>query len=103
MDIEVEIRAFIDKEKYEELLAFFKENAELIEDDEQETHYFDSKEDVRIQKSTSYSKIWMKKGELHDDAREEIEIKMPKEEFPKLEEIFRSLGWCKALCRLVEC
>ena len=40
-NIEVEIRSFISKEKYEELLEFFKQNAELVKEDFQETHYFD--------------------------------------------------------------
>lgn len=92
MDIEVEIRAFIDEKKYNELLEFFSNNSKKIEEDEQETHYFNTKEDVRIQNAKTYSKIWMKKGKLHDDAREEIEIKLPKEDFPKLKELFKALG-----------
>ena len=34
----------------------------------------------------------MKKGQLHDDAREEIEIKTNKEDFEKAKEIFNSIG-----------
>lgn len=93
MDIETEVRSFISKDKYEELLDFFKKNANLIKEDFQETFYFDCDEDLRIQKNNFGSKIWMKKGKIHDDHREEIEIKFPKENFQKLEELFLALGY----------
>ena len=92
MDIEVEIRSFISEDKYIELLAFFKENGVLINEDYQETYYFDCDEDLRIQKNNFYSKIWLKKGKIHDDQREEIEIKFDKDYFGKLEELFLTLG-----------
>lgn len=92
MDIEVEVRSFLTKEKYEELLEYFKKNAQFLNDDYQETHYFDCEEDLRIQKNNFFSKIWMKKGKIHDEAREEIEIKVAKEDFEKLEKIFQATG-----------
>lgn len=91
-NIEVEIRAFISKEEYNKLLEFFKQNAELVKEDFQETHYFSGKEDLRIQKNNSGSKIWLKKGQLHDDTREEIEIKISGENFENLGKLFNSLG-----------
>ena len=91
-NIEVEIRSFISKEKYEELLEFFNKNAEKINEDYQETLYFNSNEDLRTQKNNSYSKIWLKKGKIHDDAREEIEIKFSKEDFEKINKILESIG-----------
>jgi predicted adenylyl cyclase CyaB len=93
MDIEVEIRSFISKEKYSELMAFFKKDGKFISDDHQETHYLDENGDVRIQSNQFYSKIWMKKGKLHDEQREEFEIKFGKEDFPKLESLFSHLGY----------
>lgn len=93
MSIEVEIRSFISKEKYFELLDFFKENAELKKEDYQETFYFDCDEDLRIQKNNLKSKIWMKKGKLHDEQREEIEIEFDKEKFNELENLFLALGY----------
>ena len=91
-NIEVEIRAFVSKEKYEELLEFFKQNAELVKEDFQETHYFDCKQDLRIQKNNSGSKIWLKKGQLHEDAREEIEIFTKENNFENLGKLFNTLG-----------
>lgn len=91
-NIEVEIRSFITKEKYEELLIFFNKNSEKIKEDYQETIYFNSNEDLRTQKSDSHAKIWLKKGKIHDDFREEIEIKFNKEDFEKANKIFESIG-----------
>ena len=95
-NIEVEIRSFITKEKYEELLEFFKQNAEFVKEDFQETHYFDCEQDLRIQKNNNGSKIWLKKGNLHDDAREEIEIFTSKENehnFENLGKLFNALNY----------
>jgi predicted adenylyl cyclase CyaB len=93
MNIETEIRSFISKEKFDELLDFFKKNASLEKEDYQETFYFDCDEDLRIQRNNFFSKIWMKKGQIHDDSREEIEIKFDKDEFENLEKLFISLGY----------
>ncbi|MBT7902751.1 CYTH domain-containing protein [Candidatus Woesearchaeota archaeon] len=93
MNIEVELRSFITKEKYEELLTFFKSNSKLIKEDYQETFYFDCEEDLRIQKNSFGAKIWMKKGKIHDAHREEIEIKFEKDQFEELEKLFLALNY----------
>ena len=93
MVIEVEIRSFISKERYSELLEFLKINTKFINEDYQETYYFDSQEDLRIQKNNFFSKIWLKKGKIHDEFREEVEIKFNKEDFNKLEKLFLTLGF----------
>jgi len=73
-NIGVEIRSFISPEKYQELLTFFHKEGVFLHEDNQETFYFDAKQDLRIQRSNTYSKIWLKKGKLHDEHREEIEF-----------------------------
>jgi len=93
MDIEVELRSFIIKEKYEEFLEFFKKNGKFLNQDYQESYYFDCKQDLRIQRNNSFSKIWLKKGKIHDEYREEIEIRFNREDFEKLEKLFLSLGY----------
>ncbi|MFT4312055.1 MAG: hypothetical protein ACMXYF_02400 [Candidatus Woesearchaeota archaeon] len=93
MNIEAEIRSFLSKEKYEQLLDFFTKNATLVKEDNQETFYFDGEQDLRIQKNDFFSKIWMKKGKIHDDHREEIEIKCDTNQFESLERLFISLGY----------
>ncbi|MFZ6015992.1 MAG: CYTH domain-containing protein [Patescibacteria group bacterium] len=97
MPIETEIRSFISKEKFEELLQYFKVNATLIKEDNQETFYFDCEQDLRIQKNDFFAKIWLKKGKIHDDHREEIEIKFAREDFEKLEALFLALDYKVAI------
>jgi len=92
-NIEVEVRSFLTEKKYNDLLAYFKENCPSFKEDYQETFYFDCVQDLRIQKNDYFAKIWMKQGRLHDDHREELEIKVPKEDFEKLEQLFLSLGY----------
>ncbi len=93
MNIETEIRSFVSKKKFVELLDFFKKNASLIKEDYQETFYFAGKEDLRIQKNNFYAKIWLKKGKIHDNFREEMEIKFARDDFEKLTNLFLSLGY----------
>ena len=83
MNIEVELRTFLTKEKYAELLEFFNRNGNFMSTEKQETHYLNTSEDLRIQKNDFFAKIWMKKGKLHDEAREEIEVHFQKEDFAK--------------------
>ncbi len=56
MAIEVEIRSFITKEQYDQLQTFFRQNAKFLTEDYQETYYFNSKEDLRIQKMDIFPK-----------------------------------------------
>ncbi len=92
-NIEVEVRSFISEKQYKELLSFFEKKGKFLKEDLQETIYFDCEEDLRIQKSKFFPKIWMKKGKMHDNQREEIEIKFNKKEFNKIKELFNSLGY----------
>lgn len=92
-NIEVELRSFIDESKYHELINFFDQKAKFLKEDSQITHYFTGDHDLRIQKNNFFSKIWMKKWELHDESREEIEIKFDKEDFEKLQQLFLSLWY----------
>jgi len=93
MNIEVEIRSFISKDKYETLLEFFRKNVDLVREDYQETFYFDSEVDLRTQKNNYGSKIWLKKGKIHDNAREEIEVRFGRDDFGRINDIFGSLGY----------
>ena len=92
-NIEVEVRSFITENQYKKLKKRFKKEAVFIEEDEQITYYFDSKQDLRIQKNNNFSKIWLKKGKIHDKYREEIEIKHNIEDFEKLEQLFLALEY----------
>ncbi len=92
-NIEVEVRSFVTKEKYDKLHSFFKKNAKFVKEDYQETYYFDAEADLRIQRNKFFSKIWLKKGRIHDGCREEIEVICDRKDFEKLEEFFLCLGF----------
>jgi len=91
--IEAEIRAFINDSEFLRLKQFFDSSAKFIKEDEQETHYLDFDIDLRIQQAREYSKVWLKKGKIHDKAREEIEIKTKRENFEELKKLFSALGY----------
>lgn len=91
--IEVEVRTFLTKNQYNMLKRFFRKNAKFVEKSHQETIYFDTKQDFRIQKSGNYSKIWMKGGNMHDEKREELEIKFAKEDFEPMLKLLNGLGF----------
>jgi predicted adenylyl cyclase CyaB len=93
MTIEVETRAFISESRYKALLDLFGEEGESIGKDHQVTYYFDCEHDLRIQKNDRFSKIWMKKGRMHDEQREEIEVRTERDRFDALERIFTALGY----------
>ena len=90
-NIEVEVRSFITKEQYDQILTFFMKNAKLVSEDYQETHYLKTKQDLRIQKNDSYSKIWLKSGKIHDEMREEVEVQFNRSDFPKIQKIFNDI------------
>ena len=89
---EVEIRSFIDGDAYGTLLDFFMKNSDFLGREHQETFYFDCEDDLRIQKNDRFAKLWLKKGEIHDDAREEIEVKAPIDQFEEMERLLDALG-----------
>ena len=92
-NIEVEIRSFLTEEQYKYFLEYFKQNSEFVNEDYQETYYFDGSQDLRIQKNNFYAKLWLKSGKIHDEQREEVEIKFNKEDFIQAEKLFLSLGY----------
>lgn len=91
--VECEIRSFVDDKKFAELYDFFVANAQYVGEEEQETRYFDCVQDLRIQKGRTHAKVWLKKGEMHAEGREEIELRVPREEFVTLERLFDALGY----------
>ncbi|MBU0929884.1 MAG: CYTH domain-containing protein [Nanoarchaeota archaeon] len=93
MDIEVETRSFITEQEYKNLIEFMKKNAEFVKDDYQITYYFSGEKDLRVQQNNFFSKIWFKEGQIHDKYRKELEIKIPKEDFDKIVNLFETLGF----------
>lgn len=74
--IEVELRTFLTENKYYELLNYFKNNGCSINTQKQVTYYFSGKQDFRLMLTKNFCQLWLKKGELHDEAREELVVKI---------------------------
>lgn len=70
-----------------------EERAEKLKEDKQITYYFSCDLDLRIQKNQDFAKLWLKKGEIHDKDREEFEVKFDRDDFEKLEELLKLLGY----------
>ena len=92
MMIEVEIRSLISDREHGRLLSFFRDNARFVKSETQETLYLDTEADLRIQRTDSDSKIWMKKGAFHDEAREEIKVRFHREDFEGMVAVFLAAG-----------
>ena len=92
-NIEVEARSFISPRQFDELKEFFKTNGRFDSEDDQVSYYFSGDSDLRIQKNNSFAKIWLKKGKIHDDYREEIEIKFDRDDFERMEAALVALGY----------
>lgn len=88
--IEVELRSFLSKEDYERLVKRFEPLG--LKEDKQESWYFDTPEDLRILRGSETGKIWLKKGNMHDEMREEIEIPLRKKDFIKMHNILATIG-----------
>lgn len=69
--IEVELRSFISKEKYDELIAKYN-----VEAQKQITYYFDTKQDFRMMKTKDYTQLWLKTGKMHEESRLERVVKV---------------------------
>lgn len=87
-NIEVEARCLITEQKYNQLVKYFNKNAKLLEKFHDETAYIDGKENMRLRRDEKHSYIILKSGKIHDEFREEIEIKADKKDFEKLEKLF---------------
>ena len=90
--VEVELRSLISKEKYDELLKFFRNLNLSFTENYHETYYFDTKEHLRIYRTNLEAVLLFKKGKIHDEIKEEISIKFKREEFEDLEKLFLHLG-----------
>src|SRR3989338_1060225 len=92
-NIEVEIRAFITPEKYDELKARLDADCAFFGEEHQVSYYFDAPVDLRAQESDTYSKIWMKGGAMHDGSRKELELRLGKKDIGVAKELFAALGF----------
>lgn len=93
-NIEIETRSFITKGEYKRLVQKFGKEAKFLDSVNEETVYFKgARGDLRLRKNDKQAYIILKGGKIHDDFREEIEIKCDKKDFKKIEELFKKLGF----------
>lgn len=92
MKVEVELRSIITKQKYDQLLKFFKSKAKFLGKEEQLTHYLDDNGTLRLQKTNDVSKIWLKQGRIHETVHEEMQVEFPSNRFKDLVNLFDSIG-----------
>lgn len=94
-NIEIEARSFITKGEYKRLVEKFGKEAKFLLDPiNEETVYFKgAKGDLRLRKNNKEAFIIFKGGKIHDDFREEIEIKLPKKDFQKFFGLFKRMGF----------
>jgi adenylate cyclase class IV len=95
--VKCELRSLISREQHEALQDFFSNVGTFVGEDHQETRYFDGDRDLRIQKSGSYARVWLRKGKAIDDSREEIELRIEPERFGELERLFEALEFKTAI------
>lgn len=90
---EVEVRSLISENDYNRIKSYLDAEAKLLWSGNQETYYFGSNYDLRLQKSDRNSKLWLKKGAMHANPREEIEILFHKKYFDDMYTIFDLLNY----------
>lgn len=97
-NIEIEARSFITKKQYKSLLQRLRKEAKFVDSINEETVYFSGPgKDLRIRRNDKNAFIILKEGRIHDDSREEIEIKFDRSEFENIEELLKRLGYADAI------
>lgn len=93
-NIEIEIRSFITRGEHKKLEKILRKKAKFIDSIKEETLYFEAKnKDLRLRKDKKNAYLILKEGKIHDDSREEIEVKIKREDFNKIERLFKKLGY----------
>lgn len=86
--IEVELRAFIPKEKYDELIKKYN-----VKSQKQITYYFNTKQDFRMMKTKDYTQLWLKTGKMHEKSRLERVVKVDNKYRSDLESMLELLDY----------
>lgn len=92
-NIEIEVRSFISSKQYKELEKKLNKIAKFLKEIKEETIYLKGKKDIRIRKDNESAYLILKSGKIHEDFRDEIEIKLKKEDFKKLKKLFQELDF----------
>ncbi len=95
--IEVELRTFLTKEKYHQLTSFFEEVGCNINKSRQITYYFSGDKDFRLMLTNENLMLWLKTGEIHDEAREEMTVKIDNNYKQNLLKMIHLLGYTEEI------
>ena len=64
-----------------------------MSEEEQTTYYFDAPVDLRLQQNKSFCKLIIKKGSIHDEVKEKIEVPFARDDFKKVHDLLLALGY----------
>jgi len=93
-NIEIEARSFLTRNEYNKLQKILRKEAKFIDSIKEETVYFEAKnKDLRLRRDEKEAYLILKEGKIHDDSREEIEVRIKRDDFGKIEKIFKKLGY----------
>jgi len=93
-NIEIEARSFISKNEYKKLEKILKKEAKFIDSIKEETVYFEAKnKDLRLRRDEKEAYLILKEGKIHDDSREEIKVRIKREDFSEIERLLKKLGY----------
>lgn len=92
-NIEVEARSFITDEQFENAKKILDRDCEFVEKLNEITIYFSGEKDLRMRKNETGAFIILKEGKIHDDFRKESEIRIDRNDFDDMAELFQSLGF----------
>lgn len=92
-NIEVEVRSFVDDIQFSNIKNILDREFEFTKDLKEVTVYFSGEKDLRMRKNEDGAYVILKEGKIHDDFREELEIKIDREDFDDMIKLFRSLGF----------
>jgi len=95
-NIEVEIRGFLNKNKYKKLISFLDKHSRVKDIDHRETVFFIiPKKTLKVTKqiSKNSAKIALKVGEIGRNIQEEYEVSIDPQDFDLMVNLFKKLGF----------
>ncbi len=88
--LDVQLRAFLDKDKYRELIEKYNS---VLHTEKQISYFYNLEEDFRFMKTKTYSEICIKEGNIHDDIKEEKTVKIDSKYNDNMTYILDKLGY----------
>ncbi|MFA7170862.1 MAG: class IV adenylate cyclase [Candidatus Paceibacterota bacterium] len=92
-NIEVEVRSFVDEGQFENIKNILDRDYEFVKELKETTVYFSGEKDLRMRKNETEAFVILKEGKIHDDFRKEFEVRIDKDDFGNMAELFQGLGY----------